>query len=153
MDIREKQLLVLSVAVKELTTHLATVRFRMVNLIQLELADRESTWCTRCHRIVPTSDVKYLLEYTVNEGRGGIITPSYFNRICSSCNTPYNFNWDSQWSNVGGERCCQFHKVKLEPDGYYFEKDDKWLPLPVGYLKRFNIVEELMPELMEQLFP
>lgn len=152
MNTREK-LFKLIAEVEESKSKLLTLKLRMIALIQRELVDRKGTWCTCCHRIVPVSAVEHLLEYTVNEGKGGIITPSFFNRICSSCNTPYNFNWDSQWSNAGGERCRQFHKVKKEPDGYYFEKDNKWLPLPVGYLERFYMTEELMSKLIGQLFP
>lgn len=152
MDLKE-ELFRLSEEVENLKSQLETVRLRMVALIQQELASRKITWCTRCHKIVPVSAVEHLLEYAVNEGRGDLITPSFFNRVCSICNIPYNFDWDSQWSNAGGERCRQFHKVKKEPDGYYFLKDNEWLPLPFGYLKRFHITEELMDKLINQLFP
>jgi len=152
MSVRE-ELFGLSEEVDNLKSQLASVRLRIIDLINLEIADRGRTWCTCCHGIVPVSAVEHLLEYSVNEGRSGTITPSYFNRICSTCNIPYNFNWDSQWSNAGGDCCRQFYKVKKELDGYYFLKDKEWLPLPIGYLKRFHITEELMPKLIKQLFP
>ncbi|MGW8184960.1 MAG: hypothetical protein ACWGHO_02515 [Candidatus Moraniibacteriota bacterium] len=150
MDLKE-ELLGLSQETENLKSQLATVRIRIGSLIQQELEKRKITWCTRCHKVVPVSAVEYLLEYDINEGCGDLLTPSYFNRICSSCNTPYNFNWNSQWSNAGGERCRQFYKVKKEPDGYYYEKNNKWWPLPSDYLRRLHITGELMSELIWQL--
>lgn len=138
--------------IKKLRFQIEIVKLRMADIIQKELENKESTWCTICHKVVPTSAVEHLLECSVDEGEDGVVTPIYFNRICPSCNIPYNFDWSSQWSNAGGSPCRKFYKVKKEADGYYFEKDNEWLSLPEGYLARFEMTEEVIQKLVEQLF-